>query len=148
MKNLFIGIIVSLVVIVFVIVLFARGGGEPVASIPVAPTATPTPTPTPTPLPSVVTVTYTDTGYLPSTITVATGTMVIFTNNSTKEMWSASAVHPTHEVYPETGTCFAGVFTNCNVAPGGTFSMKFNIIGTWRYHNHRTPQDTGTIIVQ
>lgn len=151
MKNIFIGIALALVVIVLVIVLFARGGDEPMVTFTPSPTISPTllpsPTATPTATASTVAIVYTDAGYVPATVTIAAGTTVVFQNNSTKEMWPASGVHPTHNVYPERGNCFADVFTGCEIAPGGTFSMKFNVVGTWQYHNHRNPSSTGTIIV-
>ena len=46
------------------------------------------------------TVTYTDTGYSPKEITVKQGTTVTFVNQSSGGMWTASAIHPTHQLLP------------------------------------------------
>lgn len=95
------------------------------------------------------TVIYTDTGYSPNTLRVKTGATVTFKNESSRSMWSASAVHPTHKLYPATGGCIGSAFDACKgVQPGGTWSFKFDIEGTWKYHNHLSPSDTGSIVVE
>jgi plastocyanin len=85
-------------------------------------------------------VTYTDSGYSPKTITVKKGTAVTFTNNSSMGMWTASAVHPTHQVLP-------GFDAKKSVSKGGTYTYTFEKVGTWQYHNHVKATDTGTVIV-
>lgn len=95
-----------------------------------------------------IVVSYTDNGFSPDSITVKKGDTVNFVNNSSKKMWVASNVHPTHKEYPEAGTCFTTVFApTCGLASGGTFSFTFNLVGTWRYHNHLSSGDTGTVTV-
>ena len=47
-------------------------------------------------------VTYTDEGYSPKELTVKKGDIVTFANMSSMPMWTASAMHPTHTVYPGT----------------------------------------------
>ena len=92
---------------------------------------------------------YTDTGYSPNTITVKVGESVSWKNQSSKTMWAASAAHPTHRVYPTTGGCLGSTFDACQgVQVGDSWSFKFDIAGAWKYHNHLSPGDTGTIIVQ
>lgn len=92
---------------------------------------------------------YTDSGYSPSTITVKKGETITFKNQSSRSMWTASGVHPTHKLYPTTGGCIGSTFDACKgVQPSGSWSFKFDIVGTWKYHNHLNPSDTGTIVVE
>ena len=94
-------------------------------------------------------VTYTNSGYLPSTLTVKKGETVTFKNQSSRAMWTASAVHPTHRGYPTTGGCLGSTFDACaGIQPGNSWSFKFDISGTWKYHNHLSPGDTVTIDIQ
>ncbi|MDP2655009.1 MAG: hypothetical protein Q8P17_00375 [bacterium] len=98
-----------------------------------------------------VTVTYTDQGFSPKSITIPLGTKVIFVNQSTKNMWVASAKHPDHTVY--SGTSLSqhcpdttnSSFDQCSV--GTSYTFTFSKAGTWKYHNHVNPSDYGTIIV-
>jgi len=100
-------------------------------------------------------VTYTDSGYSPNTLTIKKGETVTFTNQSSRSMWPASAMHPTHTVYsgtsldehcPDTaGTAFDA----CKgYLPGESWSFTFNKTGTWKYHDHLNPSDRGTIVVE
>ena len=94
-------------------------------------------------------VTYTNSGYSPSALTIKKGEMVIFKNQSSQSMWTASAVHPTHRAYPTTGGCLGSTFDTCTgIQSDGSWSFKFDIPGTWKYHNHLNPGNTGTIDVQ
>ncbi|MBI2594782.1 MAG: cupredoxin domain-containing protein [Candidatus Colwellbacteria bacterium] len=86
-------------------------------------------------------VTYTDNGFSPATLTVKKGETVTFKNNSGKSFWPASAVHPTHTVYPEFDA-------KQGIAPGAAYSFTFSRTGSWKYHNHLNPSLTGTITVQ
>lgn len=85
-------------------------------------------------------VTYTDTGYMPATITVKKGTAVTFRNESSGGMWTASAAHPTHRVLP-------GFDQLKSVANGGSYDYTFVKVGTWQYHNHVKPTDTAVVVV-
>lgn len=94
-------------------------------------------------------ITYTNSGYSPSTLIVKRGEAVIFKNQSSKSMWTASAVHPTHRGYQTTGGCLGSTFDACvGIQPGNSWSFKFDIAGTWKYHNHLNPSDAGTIAVE
>lgn len=94
-------------------------------------------------------VTYTDTGYSPSSIKIKVGTTVTFKNESTQAMWTASAMHPTHTVYPTTGGCIGSTFDACKgIQPGESWSFKFDIAGSWKYHNHLNPSHFGTVVVE
>lgn len=85
-------------------------------------------------------VSYSESGFIPLTITVRVNTRVTFTNNGNGNMWVASAVHPTHQVLP-------GFDQLKSVGKGGSYSYMFTKIGTWKYHNHEKPDHTGVIIV-
>lgn len=160
MKNLIILTIVVVVLVGVVVFLYTRDSEE----IPVlSPTLTLTPTPTvegtPIPLPTVsgskATVTYSDSGYSPAEVKIKKGDTVVFDNKSSKMMWTASAVHPTHKAYPGTDTAKCGtssqngMFDACkDYGPGELWEFKFNEQGVWKYHNHLQPTHTGTIVVE
>lgn len=92
---------------------------------------------------------YTNAGYSPATLKIKKGETVIFKNQSSQSMWTASAMHPTHQVYPTTGGCLGSTFDACKgVQPGDSWSFRFDIAGTWKYHNHLPPINTGTILVE
>lgn len=94
---------------------------------------------------------YTATGFSPREITIEKGEIVTFINESTSGMWVASAVHPTHTVYPEkTGNdCLGSAFDACEaLSSGESWSFTFNKEGTWVYHNHTRANHTGTITVE
>ena len=96
-----------------------------------------------------VVVTYTDSGYAPSVLAVKKGETIIFKNQSSQSMWTASALHPSHRVYPTTGGCLGSTFDACSgIQPGESWSFKFDLIGAWKYHNHLNPGDNGTIVVE
>lgn len=129
---------------------------------------TPTPTPSsvltplvspeltvgPSPVVSKNIVTYTDLGYTPNILTVKKGEIVIWKNESSNSMWTASAVHPTHKVYPGTDITACGtqtllpMFDSCGrIETGQSWSFTFNNVGTWGYHNHVNSSHFGKIIV-
>lgn len=99
-------------------------------------------------------VVYTDQGFIPPSITIPAGTKVTFVNQSTKDMWVASAMHPSHSVYSGTtlsehcpdadGTAFDACE---NTAPGATYTFTFSKAGTWKYHDHLDASKFGTIVV-
>lgn len=94
-------------------------------------------------------VTYTNSGYLPATLKVKKGETVIFKNQSSQSMWTASAMHPTHREYPTTGGCFGSTFDACaGIQPGASWKFKFDIVGAWKYHNHLNPTDFGMIVAE
>lgn len=94
-------------------------------------------------------VTYSDVGYTPKTITIKAGESIMFKNQSPKSMWPASAKHPTHRDYPTTGGCIGSTFDACRgVPPGESWAFTFDIRGSWKYHNHLNPGNTGTVVVE
>ncbi|OGY18267.1 MAG: hypothetical protein A3F04_00135 [Candidatus Chisholmbacteria bacterium RIFCSPHIGHO2_12_FULL_49_9] len=87
------------------------------------------------------TVRYTDTGFVPQSISVIVGDSVTFVNESGKQMWVASAVHPTHQVLP-------GFDQLTAVGMGESYTYTFEMAGQWKYHNHVSPGDTGVVVVE
>lgn len=108
-----------------------------------------------TPAAALTEITYGESGFSPATVEIDAGDVVAFKNNDDRPIWPASAVHPTHRVYPgsgieKCGTAAAGsIFDACsNVLSGNSWSFRFDEIGTWKYHNHLNPNHTGTVIVK
>lgn len=97
------------------------------------------------------TITFTGEAYEPAELTVTKGTRVRFINASDDtETWPASAVHPTHSLYPEKRAedCLGSSFDACrNLKKGEFFDYTFNFTGEWRYHDHAHAYYTGSIIV-
>jgi len=92
---------------------------------------------------------YTDAGFAPQVLTVKQGKVVTFKNLSSSKMWPASEHHLTHEIYPTKGGCFNSTFDACrSLAPNESWSFKFDIPGTWQYHDHLNPSKTGTVVVE
>lgn len=158
-------IISILIILVLVIggIYWWTGQADAPGAIGPSPSPTPSATPAPTPSPSGVSldvvsntdepdafVTYSDSGYAPASVTIKKGDMVRFVNNSNREMWPASAIHPTHAVYPQKSAsdCLGSSFDACKaVPPGGSWEFTLSEIGTWRYHDHLSASKTGTIVV-
>ena len=100
-------------------------------------------------LPQAAVITYTTEGYTPSVLTIKAGTKVTFKNTTPWGMWPASAMHPTHRVYPTSGGCVGSTFDSCiDIQPGGSWSFTFDYKGTWKYHDHIRPTLFGTVVVQ
>lgn len=104
------------------------------------PTTTPAPTPTVATIEEPI-VELSDSGFSPATVTVKQGQKVKFVNSSAGKMSVASNPHPTHTIYPE--------FDQYKTSQRGMaqFEFTFEKVGTWGYHNHANPSQTGTIIV-
>ncbi len=85
-------------------------------------------------------VTITSSGFEPQTITVKAGGKVVWMNKSGNVANVSSAVHPTHLVYPALNL---GNFDN-----GSSVSLIFDKPGTYKYHNHLNPGQTGVVIVE
>ena len=99
------------------------------------------------------TVEITAAGFSPNTLTVKSGDTMVFVNKDTAQHWPASAAHPTHVVYPETGGCIGSKFDACKgLAEGESFEFVFNEKGSWKYHDHLNccsdPAFFGTIVVE
>lgn len=118
---------------------------EAVREIPSAPAAS---------APEQTTITYTDTGFSPAAVTVKKGNTVMFKNESSRDSWPASAMHPTHMMYPGTdikqcGTgAAADMFDACRgLKPGESWNFMFNESGKWGYHDHMNAKHFGSITV-
>lgn len=103
-------------------------------------TTTPPPLDSESQIPGQVTVQLTASGFVPANVTVRAGTTVVWVNASGAQGAVYSNPHPIHTDYPPLNL---GVFQN-----GGTFSLLFDKAGTYGYHNHLNPGQTGTIVVQ
>ncbi|MDA1337685.1 MAG: hypothetical protein O3C23_02925 [bacterium] len=102
-----------------------------------------------------ITVTYTDSGYVPKEVTILQGTKVIFKNESSRFMWPATAIHPTHTIYPGSDILKCGtsietqIFDACQpIGEGENWSFVFGEVGSWRYHDHLQVVHSGKITVE
>ena len=86
------------------------------------------------------TVTATADGFVPTTITITAGAAVTWINSSGTAVSINSDPHPTHQLYPLLNV---GV-----VNSGASASITFPTPGTFTYHNHLKPSQTGTIVVK
>lgn len=101
--------------------------------------------------PITATIRYTDTGYQPAVVTIKQGQIVRWVNDSKDETWPASAVHPTHGIYPQKNPndCLGSSFDSCRgLASGEAWDFTFDAKGTWRFHDHLHPSKTGSVIVE
>ena len=103
------------------------------------------------------TVVYSDEGYNPKELTIKKGDTVTFRNESSRETWPASAMHPSHTSYPGSAyaKCFDGtsdkskLFDACRgLTQGEEWSFVFGEAGEWFYHDHNMADMFGKIIVQ
>src|SRR3989344_2564675 len=95
-------------------------------------------------------ITYTDTGFVPSSVTIKKGQSVRWMNNSGSGVWPASAVHPTHSIYPQKSAsdCLGSSFDSCRgLAKGESWDFAFNSVGEWRFHDHLHASKTGVVNV-
>ena len=104
---------------------------------------------------SSVTVTYTNSGYSPREVTMAQGGTVTFVNESSRTMWPATVIHPTHTIYPGSSIQKCGtpekprIFDACEgITQGASWSFTFQEQGSWGYHDHLKISNTGKIIVK
>jgi plastocyanin len=74
----------------------------------------------------------TSTGFVPATVTIATGDAVKWTNRDTKN----------HQVIANNGA-----FASAVIAPGRAYTHTFNTAGTYRYHDALHPTLTGKVVV-
>lgn len=86
------------------------------------------------------TITYSNDGFSPSETTVKAGDTIAITNNSSSELQFASDPHPVHTNNSELNVD--------DVPKGETITFTVTKSGTFSYHNHVNPTDTGKIVVQ
>ncbi len=87
-----------------------------------------------------VNVTLTANGFSPATLTIKAGKKVTWENKSGSTATVNSNPHPVHTAYPPLNLG--------NFSDGGTLSLTFDKPGTYGYHNHLNPSQSGTIVVQ
>jgi plastocyanin len=98
-----------------------------------------------------VVISFTNEGFEPSEITVKKGDTVRFVNTSDREVWPASAIHPTHSIYPgkSDSDCLGSSFDACRgLVPGEFWEYTFDYAGSWRYHDHLSASKTGVVVVE
>lgn len=87
--------------------------------------------------------------FSPKILTIKKGDTVVFVNSGKNPMWVASAMHPTHGVYPTTGGCIGSTFDACKgYEAGSSWSFTFDYVGSWGYHDHLNAGAFGKIVVQ
>ena len=79
-------------------------------------------------------------GYSPKTITIKKGEKVMWINHSGQEATVNSDPHPTHN--------FHRVLNLGQFPDGSSVQAVFGETGTFTYHNHFIPSQTGTVIVE
>ncbi len=83
------------------------------------------------------TVVITAEGFSPATVEINAGDAINFVNKDSATHWPASAQHPTHKIYPETGGCVGSKFDACKpLASEEGFTFTFYQKGEWNYHDH------------
>lgn len=80
-------------------------------------------------------------GFSPQELKVKVGDTVDFVNKDSKPHWPASAVHPVHQCYPGFDALKA-------VQPGESYSFRFAMAKTCKFHDHMNPSLTGSLIVE
>ncbi len=83
----------------------------------------------------------TDKGFEPSKFQINQGDTVVFENVSKNDVWPASDIHPTHNIYPEFDP-------RKHIKPGESWSFKFDKAGNWTMHDHLKPSSHGLITVK
>jgi len=98
---------------------------------------------------------YTDDGYTPSSLSIKEGESVKFENQSSRAMWTASDLHPSHTAYEGTALkehcpdADDSSFDACGgTQPGEMWKFTFTKKGNWNYHNHLAPSHLGAILVE
>ena len=80
----------------------------------------------------------TNDGFVPSEITLKRGDTIVWFNESSDWRWPASNLHPTHLLYSEFDPLKP-------VAPGESWSFRFDKTGDWRFHDHLRPNKGGVV---
>lgn len=133
---------ILVVVVIAVIFIFTRPNKESTSRESVVPTATETASSSvSTSAPATSTITITDSGFSPTSLTIAVGSTVTFKNESNASVWPASDPHPTH-------TNVGGFDAKKGLKRGESYSFTFTKSGTVMYHNHLNPGVSGSIVVQ
>ncbi len=101
------------------------------------------------------TVEITDSGFSPGNLEINQGDSVTWINKGEQESWPASAMHPTHTIYPGSDIKKCGtseesrIFDACrSLVKGESWSFTFSNKGSWGYHDHLNTGRYGKIIVK
>ena len=135
-SKVLIGIIVLIVIVVgFVVLGGGKKGTQTSETSPTVPTQAQSQQQVTT-----VTITADSSGFSPATLTIKTGTRVNWTNRSGTDISVNSAEHPTHRLFRE---------LNIGHVPNDSnASVVFDKPGTYNYHNHYSPSQAGTVVVE
>lgn len=87
------------------------------------------------------TVSVTNEGFSPRELKIKKGDKVIWVNKTDRPVWPASAVHPTHQLYPAFDALRG--FRQDETS----YSFVFDKVGSWKYHDHLNPSVTGVVEV-
>ena len=90
--------------------------------------------------PAAATISYNGSLFSPSQVTAKAGDTIAIRNDSSEEIDLKSDPHPVHAANPELNTGL--------VVPGEIKTFKVSSKGTFGYHNHLDPSQTGTIVVK
>ncbi len=114
---------------ILALAMLAAGCAQTSEQVPAAPQRQPTG--------AAKTVMITAEGFSPSAIEINAGDAINFVNKDSVDHWPASAQHPTHKLYPETGGCVGSKFDACTpLANEESFTFVFYEKGEWNYHDH------------
>lgn len=90
--------------------------------------------------PVAATITYSNSGFSPATTTVKSGDAVMIKNTSSRTMDLDSDPHPTHTDDPDLNVG--------QVDPGQSKTFIVTQKGSYGYHNHLNPSETGNVVIQ
>ena len=146
MRNIVIGIIV--VVVIIVGFLFFRSFSQ-TPSVPVVQKQPTTTSATPSTgageeSESSTTITYTSSGFSPSDVTIKSGGSVTWMNDGDREIQIAANPHPVHTGNKEVS---GGGFV-LTLQPGEQATVTMNEVGSHGYHNHLNSSQGGTITIE
>jgi len=79
-------------------------------------------------------------GFTPSQLMIMKGDTVTFVNIHTSPSQPSSDPHPTHESYTDFDP-------TVGIAPGDSWSLRFDQVGNWQYHDHLSVGTRGEITV-
>ena len=82
----------------------------------------------------------TNAGFDPETVTIKVGDIVVFKNSDKATHNIQSDPHPQHTLYKQLNLG--------NIEGIDTKSLMFPKVGTYTFHDHLNPSNTGTIIVE
>lgn len=140
MNTKLIGIVGAVVVLVVAVVIVVSTKSSAPAKTPATINPSPTITQATEEKSSSTDVTVTANGFEPKDITIKAGDKVTWTNESGTKVTVNSAVHPTHLLWP---------FLNLgSFEDGQSVSVVFEKAGEYKYHNHFSSSQVGSVTVE